>query len=84
MNIFKYEINKHGITEINTHVGKIVSIGIDHNNELCIWMMVDIRKPPILTIVEVFYTGEPIDVELNNFIGTVKDKELMLHIFQIQ
>ena len=64
----------------------VLSAGLDPLGQVCVWAIVDDEAPLETVRIYCVGTGWPLEWILNNdtveFIGTVKQHNLMWHIFQ--
>ena len=95
MKILKYSLLEQGksfqivLPHVNNPAfgiqAKPLSVGIDGNDTLCIWCLVDetqLSNDPIT--IHIVMTGESIDdhqYKNSTYLSTVKHGNLMLHIF---
>lgn len=82
--IFKYVIYRpmDEVTLFLPMGHEILSAGIDRQDLVCVWVIVDPDAPPEPRKIFVRGTGHPLgDAEGHKFIGTVKDGSFMWHIF---
>lgn len=81
MRIFKYML---GITSeqplLLPRGARVLSVGLDPNNQLCLWAAVNEGEVEELWQVRIAGTGHEIN-ETEGFVGTVRATSLMLHIF---
>lgn len=70
---------------LNLPIGyKILSAGLDPNNNFCMWAMVDPDQPKFvpMTICTVGTGNGTVDPDAR-FIGTAKDGPFMWHVFEL-
>ena len=88
MKIYKYAIElADGVTgHMMPTKAKILSVGLDGNDEVCVWMLVDETLATKETrFFRIYGTGWDIHKEKIEFIGTVPMKKnyLIWHVFEV-
>ncbi|MHA2279629.1 MAG: DUF7352 domain-containing protein [Promethearchaeota archaeon] len=60
---------------------QILSVGLDTDGQSSLWALVDPSGPTHMRGFYAAYTGEPINADLGEFIGTFMRGDLICHIF---
>jgi hypothetical protein len=84
MKIYKYEIERHGISYLGLCEGAtVISAGMQ-DGQMYIWVITDVKRITAREFLTV-YTGEELPEKLLQFIATVHDHTgLVYHIFEIK
>ena len=85
MKIYKYLIETPGSTHIMDHLTDIVSIGLDVNNNPCVWAVYDEKVPKKYFQINAVGTGWELDKYINNndkYLGIINDGEYIWHIIK--
>lgn len=83
MKVFKYQLAIARNQTLRLPAGsRILSAGLDPGDQLCIWALVREDAPPEPWNILIAGTGHALmGDDTDGFIGTVRDGELMLHLF---
>lgn len=78
MNIYKYRLDYYRPTRVP---GRILSTGLDPNDDLCVWSAVGSGEQPHHDVTAMM-TGPHADIEdTDQFVGSVRDGSIMTHVF---
>lgn len=81
--IWKFKINQHGRTLINTHAGaEILAIGIQ-DDEIVTWIKFDSEMPKSQIILATIFTGSSFHDDDLRYIDTVQLGAIVSHIFEV-
>lgn len=80
--IHKYRLKIVDYQSIETHIGaEIISVG-EQDGNLCVWAMVDTKKPSVEKKIWVIGTGNYCAPSVEGFVGTVAIGPHVWHVFQ--
>ena len=84
MKIFKYKIEVGGNEIRMPRYAKIISAGLDNNDDMCIWAVVNEEREKEERIILVVGTGWSIEnCREVGFIGTIRKDPYMWHVLEV-
>jgi len=79
--IWKYELDRAGATVLQMPAGATIIHVALQGTFICLWAIVDPRLPKEPRCISVYGTGNPLDQEARNHLGTVQEGPFVWHVF---